>query len=122
MDTTVGPALDRGAILAEVVRILEHMTSDWDLELSGGIGPASRVVDDLGFESLDVVQFVVAIQEAFRRRDLPFEELLMVHGRYVDDLQVSHVVDFLLPHLSAAEAARGSTVNAWATTPRQELA
>jgi acyl carrier protein len=97
----VGTGADRAAILQGVLRILQHMTSDWDLDLAGGIGPSSLLVADLGFESLDIVQLIVAIQETFHRRDLPFEQLLMVDGRYVDDLEVAQVVDFLVAHLGS---------------------
>lgn len=91
---------DREAILGEVIQILEYMTSDWDLEFSGKIGTDTRLIADLWFESIDVVQFVVAIEERFMRRDLPMEDLLMVDGRYVDDLRVAEVVDFLHERLN----------------------
>ena len=90
---------EESAIRDGVVRILAHMTSDWDLELSGGIGSSTRLVEDLGFESMDVTMFVVALQDAFGRRDLPFEMLLMRDGRYVEDLDVATVVGFLADNL-----------------------
>jgi acyl carrier protein len=92
-------ALDRSSILDQVVRIVSDMTADWDLELSGGIRPETLLIADLSFESIDVVQFVVALEERFGRRGLPFEKLLMVDGRYVDDLSVFQVVGFLHDHL-----------------------
>ena len=93
MDVSGGS--DRSIVLRDVVSILEDITGDWDLDLSGGIGPETRLIADLGFESIDVVQFVVAIEQRFQRRDLPFEQLLMVDGRYRDDLHVVDIVDFL---------------------------
>jgi acyl carrier protein len=98
----VGRGADRAAISHQVLGILEQMTSDWDLDLAGGITPRSQLVADLGFESLDIVQLIVAIQEAWHRRDLPFEQLLMTEGRYVDDLTVTGVVDFLALHVGSA--------------------
>jgi acyl carrier protein len=92
--------LDERTILQDVVGILEDMTSDWDLEFSGGIGPNTHLIADLAFESIDMVQFIVALEEQFMRRDLPVETLLMADGRYVDDLQVAQVVDFLSKHLN----------------------
>jgi acyl carrier protein len=91
--------LDEKTILQSVIRILEDMTSDWDLDFSGGIKSDTRLIADLAFESIDMVQFVVAIEEKFMRRDLPFEKLLMVNGRYVDDLSVAEVSGFLQEHL-----------------------
>lgn len=57
------------------------------------------LVSDLEFESIDVVQFVVQVEEVFQRKDLPFEKLLMVEGRYKDDLSVEEVADFLHEYL-----------------------
>lgn len=82
-------------ILKNIVDILEDMTLDWDMEFDGRIGPNTRLVADLEFESIDVVQFIVAIEERFRCRGLPFEEFLMTDGRYVDEVRVSDVVGFL---------------------------
>ena len=92
--------LMRETISASVVDILNRMTSDWDIGFAGGIQPSTRLIGDLTFESIDMVQFVVAIEEHFMRRDLPFEKLLMVDGRYVDDLRVAEVFDFLCEHLN----------------------
>jgi acyl carrier protein len=92
--------LEEQTILQDIVMILQEMTSDWDTGFIGGIGPETRLVHDLGCESIDVVQFVVAIEERFKRRNLPIEKLLMVDDRYVDDLRVAEVVAFLHRHLS----------------------
>ena len=48
-----------------------------------------------------MVQLVVAIEEAYQSRSLPFEKLLMADGRYVDELAVSQIVDFLVANLNA---------------------
>jgi acyl carrier protein len=37
----------------------------------------------------------VAVEEHFNHSKLGFNELLMVDGKYIDDLQVKQVVDFL---------------------------
>jgi acyl carrier protein len=92
--------LNREFISDSVLKILERMTSDWDIGYAGGINAGTRLIGDLTFESIDMVQFVVAIEEQFGRRDLPFEKLLMVNGRYVEDLRVTEVIDFLQQHLN----------------------
>ncbi len=89
----------REKILENLVQILEDMTADWDMELDDSIGEATRLMADLEFESIDVVQFIVAIEERFQRRGMPFEELLMEDGRYVDEITVRDTVDFLDRHL-----------------------
>lgn len=88
----------RPTTFAATVAIINDMTSDWDTGFEGGVGPETRLIADLGFESIDVVQLVVAIEERFQRRDLPFEELLMEDGRYVDELRVGAIADFLAKH------------------------
>ncbi len=92
---------EKEQILQDVVAILEDMTKDWDTEFSGAIGAETRLIGDLAFESIDVVQFVVAIEEHFKRRDLAFEQLLMEDGRYVSELRVGGAVDFLHQKLNA---------------------
>ena len=87
-------------ILKDIVDILEEMTSDWDIEFSGPIGAGTKIIADLSFESIDVVQFIVAIEEHFQIRGLPFEELIMVDGRYVDEVEVGETVSFLHKQLN----------------------
>jgi acyl carrier protein len=91
--------LSKSSISKSIIHILKDMTSDWDLEFSEDIGPDTYIISNLEFESIDVVQFIVQIEEIFGRKDLPFEKLLMVDGRYRDDMTVEEVVDFLHEHL-----------------------
>jgi acyl carrier protein len=91
--------LSKSSILESIIHILKDMTSDWDLEFSEDIGPDTYIISDLEFESIDVVQFIVQIEETFGRKDLPFEKLLMMDGRYRDDMTVEEAVDFLHEHL-----------------------
>lgn len=88
-------------LLSDVIAILRELTSDWDLDFEGTIGPETSLIRDLAFESVDVVHFMVAIQERYGRFDLPFEDLLLKDGRYVSDLRVGQVVDFLRAHVTA---------------------
>ena len=95
-------AYGKDQIIQGLVDILEDMTSDWDLEFDGSIGADTKLMEDLEFESIDVVQFVTAIEEHYGSRGLPFEELLMIDGRYVDEVVVDKTADFLIRHLNAA--------------------
>jgi acyl carrier protein len=96
------PFFSEEMILASVTEILQDMTADWDMDLTGPIGTETKLVDDLGFESIDIVQFIVAIEERFQRRALPWEEILMSDGRYVDEIKVGDMLTLLLPHLNKA--------------------
>lgn len=92
--------ISKDNILNNLIDILEDMTSDWDMEFNGKIDPDTKLIEDLAFESIDIVQLVVAIEECFKRRGMPFEELLMAHGRYVDEILVADAVDFIYRHLN----------------------
>ncbi len=94
--------LTEETILKDIVNILQEMTSDWDIEFNGPIGPETKIISDLSFESIDVVQFIVAIEEHFQIRGLPFEELIMMDGRYVDEVEVGETATFLHTQLNAS--------------------
>ena len=94
---------------ARVVRIGERL-ADARIALTACGANAVCLLDGLGrplweitghhFESIDVVQLVVALEEHYQRRDFPFEELLLNEGRYVDEIYVRDVVQFLHKHLA----------------------
>lgn len=86
---------DRHAYTAKLIALLQDFTQDWDNEFEGEMGPQTRLLADLGFESIDIIQFVVAIQEDIVKRKLSFDQLLMKDGRYVDDLSIGQIADFL---------------------------
>lgn len=85
--------MDTRAIEAALIGVLRDMVKDWDLDRE--IDAQSKLVKDLQFESIDIIQLVVALEERFHRRNLGFSELLMIDGRYVDDLSVAQIVKFL---------------------------
>ncbi len=91
---------DRETLFRSLVQILQDMTSDWDSDFSGGIQPETWLIGELGFESIDVVQLIVAIEEHFQSRGFPFADLVMQDGRYVEDLQVEQIVSFLHRNLN----------------------
>jgi acyl carrier protein len=93
-------AMDTAATQAAVIEVLQDMVKDWDLDQE--IGANSRLVRDLQFESIDIIQLVVALEERFHRRNLGFSELLMTDGRYVDDLSVAQIVAFLASKISGS--------------------
>lgn len=90
---------DTNAISTRLSTMLADFTQDWDHVYEGQIGRDTRLLADLGFESIDIIQLVVAIEEEFGKHKLPFNQLLMKDGRYVDDLSVGQIADFLAPLL-----------------------
>ncbi len=91
--------LSKDAVLSGVVEVLRDMVADWDLDHSEAIGPNTRLIEDLAFESIDIVQLVVTIEQKFQRKGLPFEKLFMRDGDYVEEISVAEVVDFLYTNL-----------------------
>ena len=99
-ETSTPVKFTRDELERDVSAILTDMTTDWDLSFEGGINGETRLMADLAFESIDVVQLVVAIEAHVQRRHLHFEQLLMVDGRYVQELQVKQIADFLAQQLA----------------------
>ena len=84
-----------------LIAILGDMTRDWDTGFEGRITGETRLMNDLQFASIDLVALIVKIEELYERRDWPFEDLLMVDGRYVEDLTVNEIAAFLNQHSPA---------------------
>jgi len=88
-------------VLSELVMILEDMTEDWDMEYEGGIGAGTKLIGELSFESIEVVQLMVLIEEHFKLKSFNSEDLLMEDGRYVDELTVGRIAQFLAAKVEA---------------------
>jgi len=86
-------------ITERLITIIQDMTSDWDLGSSASMNRDTCLIGDLAFESIDIVQLVVAIEQAFNKRDLPFVKVLMAEGRYIDDITIGALSDFLAQYL-----------------------
>lgn len=79
---------------------LSEFVEDWGLDAE--ITEETSLVGDLEFDSIDVIQFVVAMENAFQSRKIGFQDLLMQGGRYVDDLTVGQIEAFLVQRLGKA--------------------
>lgn len=86
-------------LMKVVVEVLGVLTADWDLEMNGGIDSGTRLMADLAFESIDVVQFIVSLEQKLGRKGIPFENLFMQNGDYVHEITVAEIVDFLQSNL-----------------------
>ena len=84
--------------IAERLRkTLAEFVEDWGLDVE--ITETTSLVEDLEFDSIDVIQFVVAMENAFESRSIGFQNLLMQDGRYVDDLSVGEIEAFIATRL-----------------------
>jgi len=92
--------LKRPEIAERLRGTVEEFIEDWGLDAE--ISPETKLVRDLEFDSIDVIQLVVAIEGAFQSRSLGFQDLLMREGRYVDDLSLGEIEAFLEQRLARA--------------------
>lgn len=90
------------ALQSTVIAVLNDTVADWDLDLEAPIGAETTLIEDLAFESIDIVQFSVALEQALGRKDLPFEKLFIQDGNYVDDVSVGEITAFLTTEMAAA--------------------
>lgn len=100
--TAPRPAPTREEVLARLVALMEDFTQDWDREDDAPLTAETRLLADLGFESVDIIQLTVALDESFGLHKTPYDRLLMKDGRYVDDLSLGQITDFLHAQLHAA--------------------
>jgi len=92
----------REQILEYVLHVLEELRSDWDYSIP--IGPQSRLVADLTFESLDLVVLGTSIQEHYQAQ-IPFAEFLAEIGQRAQrDATVAELVDFVFRQLGQRAA------------------
>ncbi|MGZ9809206.1 acyl carrier protein [Pseudoroseicyclus sp. H15] len=92
----------RDALKKVVISTLDDAVQDWDLDLEEPIEGSTTLIDDLGFESIDIVQLCVALEEALEKKGLPFEQLFIQDGAYVSDVTVDQITDFLAAELNRA--------------------
>ncbi|NUP86083.1 MAG: acyl carrier protein [Burkholderiaceae bacterium] len=94
-------ALKRATPEETVIAVVDDLVQDWGLDLDGGIGAATRVVADLQFASVDIIQLCVALEQTYERK-FGFQDLLMKDGSYVGDLTLAQFAQFVQFRLAGA--------------------
>jgi acyl carrier protein len=92
----------RDAILTTVMDAALRLTQDWDRSFADPIGPETRLVADLGCQSLDIVVLTANLSRQLDRGDIPFERLLVSDGRPVSDISLGTLADFLWEQTNVA--------------------
>lgn len=87
-------ATTKDAIETTLTGIVEDLVQDWGIDLNGGVGGKTLLVNDLEFASVDIIQLCVAIEQHYDRK-FGFQDLLMVNGSYVSDLSITQMADFV---------------------------
>jgi acyl carrier protein len=90
----VSTSTSKVAIESIVVRIVEDLVQDWGINLDGGINNQTFMVSELEFASVDIIQLCVAIEQHYNTK-FGFQDLLMDNGRYISDLSVAQMAEFL---------------------------
>jgi acyl carrier protein len=83
----------------DVLQIVKDMTQDFDFEFEGDIKPEAKFVENLAFESTDIVELIGAVEKKFQRRKLPFHKLVLKDGKYAD-FSIRQLSDFLTANLN----------------------
>ena len=91
---TVDQSIEQG-----ILHVINELVADRDSPESPGVTLNTRLIGDLEFESIEIVQLAVALGQHFDYEDVPFEQLFMRDGDYVEDLTVAQIVAFLRSHL-----------------------
>jgi acyl carrier protein len=73
-----------------VIAVVADLVQDWGLDLDAPIGASTKLVADLEFASVDIIQLCVALEQSYERK-LGFHDLLMRDGSYVGDLSIAQV-------------------------------
>ena len=89
-----------GSLTGGVIQVVSDMVADWGLDDDLNINADTKLMGDLEFESIDVVQLAVSLEQHFQQSELPFETLFMKGGDYVEDLTVNEISEFLGAHLT----------------------
>jgi acyl carrier protein len=89
-------ASTRDQLRADVLEILREKTRKLDSDFSGTLTEETRIVGDLDFESVLIVEFCMAIGKHFQKK-LPFQNLVFQNGRF-QDFTVGQLLTFLEEH------------------------
>lgn len=84
----------KDAIEKTLAGIVEELVQDWGIDLNGGVGGKTLLVNDLEFASVDIIQLCVAIEQHYDSK-FGFQDLLMINGSYVSDLSITQMAEFL---------------------------
>ena len=87
------------AVEERVIGVIADLTRDWDVEIEGGMTSDTSMVGDVDFASIDFIQMAVAIESEFKTK-LGFQDLLMQGGKYIDDVTVRQIAEFVVERLN----------------------
>jgi acyl carrier protein len=87
-------------ICTQLISIVSTKIEGWGLE-DIELGEKTRLSEDLCFSSIDLLNFLAAVDVQFGRK-LPYEHLLMSGDRYRTELTISELVEFVYENFDAS--------------------
>jgi acyl carrier protein len=93
------------SVAEQVVAIVADMVDDWGLDVGHPIGFDTYLHADLECCSVDIIHLIVAIEEHFSCPRMGFHELVLRDNRYVDDLTVGQLAEFVARKVVALKPA-----------------
>ncbi len=91
-------AWTRDQLRTDVLEILRDKSKKLDSDFSGPLTEETRIVGDLDFESVMIVEFCMAIGKHFRKK-LLFQKLVFQDGQF-QDFTVGQLLTFLEDQLA----------------------
>ena len=85
----------------EVINVVKDVIKDWDLGMDDQLNGDTGLIGELEFESIDIVRFVVALEQHFECRGIAFEKLFMQGSGYISELKIKEVAEFLSKNYEA---------------------
>jgi len=90
--------VNKESVYKDIIGILDKLSEDW--EYSEEITPDTYLIDDLGFESIDLVVLGTTIEKLYKE-PLPFAQFFVEVGqREVRDICLGELVDFVFRNLN----------------------
>lgn len=95
------PVNNRLEIFNYTLPLLAELVPDWDFEdWESRISDDTLLIADLDLTSVEFIDLFVGIEKALGRT-IGFHDLLMVDGRYISDLRLGELLDFVFERLQS---------------------
>lgn len=78
----------------QIIEIIEKMIEESELDIETDINYQTKLIENLGLNSVDFVELFVRIEDTFKQK-LGFHDLIMVDGKYVDDLTLEQLINYV---------------------------
>jgi acyl carrier protein len=87
-------------IQARIIPFLADLSPDWEFDdWDDKVDAQTQLIADLGLTSVEFIDLFVAIEKDFGRT-IGFHDLLMVEGRYIEDLRLGELSRFVWQRLT----------------------